>query len=186
MTKLNEIKKELLPLVRKEAWLKLPEPIQLSSGKMSDRYFDGRKITLHPRGMNLFARAILEMADLAKIDAVGGPSIGADPIATAVSLIAFLEKKKEIPAFLVRKEPKRYGLQKQVEGADLKPGMSVLIVEDVVTSGQSILNAISAVEANGAKIAQVICLLDRDEGGSAALHPYPFACVFKRSEVEAP
>lgn len=184
MSKLAELKKELLPFVLKNAWLKLPAPIQLSSGKMSDRYFDGRKVTLDPKGVTLFARAILELVDIKKIDAVGGPSIGADPIATAVSVLAYLDKKIEIPAFLIRKEPKTYGLQKQVEGADLRPGMNVLIVEDIVTTGKSILNAIGAVELLGAKAAQIVCLLDRDEGGMDALRPYRYTPLFTRKEVE--
>ena len=184
MPKLDELKKELLPLIRKNAWLKLPEPIQLSSGKMSDRYFDGRKVTLDPKGVTLFARAILELVDTKKINAVGGPSIGADPIATAVSVLAYLDRQIEIPAFLIRKEPKSYGLQKQVEGADLKPGMNVLIVEDIVTTGKSILNVIGAVELLGAKVAQIVCLLDRDEGGGAALSSYLYTQLFTRKEVE--
>lgn len=184
MSKLDELKKALLPLVRKNAWLKLPAPIQLSSGKMSDRYFDGRKVTLDPKGITLFARATLELVEAKKIDAVGGPSIGADPIATAVSILAYLDKKIEIPAFLVRREPKQYGLQKQVEGVDLKPGMNVLIVEDIVTTGSSILNSIQAVESLGAKVAQIVCLLDRDEGGSAALGAYTYTPLFTRREVE--
>ncbi len=183
MTKLDELKKKLLPLIRKNARLKLPAPIQLSSGKMSDRYFDGRKITLDPKGVTLFARAILELVDVQKFDAVGGPSIGADPIATAVSILAYLDKKIVIPAFLVRREPKQYGLQKQVEGVDLKPGMNVLIVEDIVTTGSSILNSIQAVESLGAKVAHIVCLLDRDEGGSAALGPYAYTPLFTRKEV---
>ena len=184
MSKLEDLKKELLPLVRKEACLRLPEPIKLSSGKMSDVYFDGRKVTLHPKGIMLFARAILEVVKLDSLDAVGGPSIGADPIATAVSVFALLDRKKEIPVFLIRKEQKQYGLQKQVEGADLKAGMKVLIVEDVVTTGKSVLNAISVVESLGAKVAQVVCLLDRDEGGSEALSPYSLTPIFKRRDVE--
>ena len=184
MSKLSELKADLLPLVRKRAFLKLTEPIRLSSGKMSDQYFDGRKITLHPETMALFGRAILELIDLDKIDAVGGPSIGADPIATAVSIFAWLERKKVIPAFLIRKEPKSYGLQKQVEGTDLKPGMKVLVVEDVVTSGKSVLNAISVIESLGAKVAQIICLVDRNEGGNSALKAYRFTPLFTREEVE--
>ncbi|MBI4372866.1 MAG: orotate phosphoribosyltransferase [Candidatus Omnitrophica bacterium] len=184
MTKLEELKRELLPFVRKHAQLKLPEPIKLSSGKMSDVYFDGRKVTLHPKGITLFARAILEVIQLDSLDAVGGPSIGADPIVTAVSIFAFLDKQKELPAFLIRKEPKQYGLQKQVEGTDLKKGMKVLIVEDVITSGKSVLNAIATVESTGAQVVQVVCLVDRGEGGKQALEPYPLISIFTRDEVE--
>ncbi len=184
MSKLEEIKKQLLPLVRKQAQMKLPEPIKLSSGKMSDVYFDGRKVTLHPEGITLFARAILELVKLDSLDAVGGPSIGADPIATAVSIFAFLDRNKKLPVFLIRKEPKQYGLQKQVEGADLKPGMNVLIVEDIVTTGKSVRDAISVVEGLGAKVTQVVCLVDRNEGGAQALHSYSLTPLFTRDEIE--
>ena len=184
MPKLEELKAQLLPIVKKQAWLKLKEPIKLASGKMSSTYFDGRKVTLDPEGMTLFARAILEAVDINRLDAVGGPSLGADPIATAVSLIAYLEKKKRIPAFLIRKEPKSYGLRKQIEGVDLHEGMKVLIVEDVITTGKSVKNAISVVESYGAKVTQVICLVDRNEGGKEALHPYPLVSIFQRGEVE--
>src|SRR3990167_4889458 len=128
MSKFEQLKKELLPLVQKHACLKLPAPIKLASGKMSDVYFDGSKVTLHPVGMSLFAKAILELVDIHSIDAVGGPTMGADPIATAVSLLALSERKREIPAFIVRKEMKEHGLQKQIEGPELRAGMRVLVV----------------------------------------------------------
>ena len=184
MTKLEELKKELLPLVIKHACLKLDQPIKLASGKMSQVYFDGRRITLHPKGMSLFAKAILELVNVNSLDAVGGPSIGADPIATAVSIYALIDKKKELPAFLVRKEAKQHGLQKQIEGMDLKPGMKVLIVEDVITTGSSVRNAISVVEATGAKVEGVVCLLDREEGGSETLRPHKLIPLFKRDEIK--
>ena len=184
MTKLEELKAKLLPILEQRAQIKLPAPIKLSSGKMSDVYFDGRKVTLDPEGITLFARAVLEVLKLDSLGAVGGPSIGADPIATAVSIFAFLDKGKQLPAFLIRKEPKQYGLQKQVEGCDLKTGMSVAIVEDIVTTGKSVLNAISVVEGLGARVTQVVCLLDRDEGGHEALKAYHFTPIFKREEVE--
>ncbi len=184
MTRLEEIKKELKPLVQNWACLKFPEPIKLASGKMSSVYFDGRQVTLHPKGVSLFAKAILELVDIHSIDAVGGPSIGADPIATAVSLIAYFDQKKEIPVFLVRKEPKQHGLQKQIEGPSLKLGMKVLIVEDVITTGSSVKNAIKVVEATGAKVISVVCLLDREEGGCENLKPYSLISVFKRDEIK--
>lgn len=184
MGTLDSLKTQLAPILRTRAYIKLAEPIKLASGKMSDTYFDGRQITLHPEGMSLFARCILEVAPLSQLQAVGGPSIGADPIATAVSLFAWLERKVVVPAFLVRKEPKKHGLQKQIEGAELKPGMNVLIVEDVVTSGKSVLQAISVVESLGAKIAQVVCLVDRNEGGREALAKYQYVPIFRRDEIE--
>ena len=183
MSKLEDLKSRLLPLIKKHAHVKLPEPIKLSSGKMSDQYFDGRKITLHPEGITLVARAILEIIRPADFDAVGGPSIGADPIATAVSIFAFLDRKVELPAFLVRKAQKPYGLQKQIEGVELKRGMKVLIVEDVMTTGNSIRSAIEVVEQTGAKVDQIICLIDRNEGGREALAQYPLTSVFTKDEI---
>ncbi len=184
MSKLDDLKKELLPLVLKHACLKLDQPIKLASGKMSQVYIDGRRVTLHPKGISLFARAILELIDVNSLDAVGGPSLGADPIATAVSIFALMDQNKELPAFLVRKEVKQYGLQKQIEGMDLKPGMKVLMVEDVITTGCSVRNAISVVEETGAKVQCVVCLLDREEGGKEALHPYRLISLFKRGDVK--
>lgn len=184
MSKLEELKKELLPLIMKHACLKLDQPIKLASGKMSQVYFDGRRVTLHPKGITLFAKAVLELVNVNSFDAVGGPAIGADPIATAVSIFALMDKKKELPVFLIRKEVKQYGLQKQIEGMDLKPGMKVLIVEDVITTGTSVRNAISVVEAAGAKVECVVCLLDREEGGKETLQPYRLTPLFKRDEVK--
>jgi orotate phosphoribosyltransferase len=183
MTKLNTLKEMLLPLIRKHAQLKLAAPIKLASGKMSDQYFDGRKITLHPEGMTLCARAILEMIDPTKFDAIGGPTLGADPIATAVSLVAYLEKKVTLPAFIVRKEVKTHGLGQQIEGVELKPGMNILMVEDVITSGKSVKKAIDVVEKTGAKVTQVICLVDRNEGGEAALAPHQMSALFKKDDI---
>lgn len=183
MTKLAEIKAKLLPFVRQHAEIKLPEPIRLSSGKTSDRYFDGRKVTLHPEGMTLFARAILEMTNPKDFDAVGGPSIGADPIATAVSLLAYLERSVVLPAFLVRKEAKRHGLQKQVEGIALKSGMNVLIVEDVITTGGSVCRTVDLVEEMGVKVGAIICLIDREEGGRKALSPRKLLSVFTKEDL---
>ena len=184
MAKLEELKSQLLPLVKKLACIKLAEPVKLSSGKMSSVYFDGRKVTLHPEGVTLFARAILELVGPDSIDAVGGPSIGADPIATAVSVVAYLEKNKKIPAFLIRKETKQHGLQKQIEGAELKSGMKVLIVEDVITTGGSVLNAILEVEKLGAKIVKVVCLVDRGEGAETLLAPYNYSPLFTLADFK--
>ena len=182
--KLESLKKELLPELKRHAFIQLEKPITLASGKVSSTYFDGKQITLFPNRLTLFARAILELVDLDAIDAVGGPTIGADPIATAVSLIAFLEKKKSLPAFIVRKEPKKHGLRKSIEGCPLKQGDRLLIVEDVVTSGKSVMQAIQVVESLGCRVAQIACLVDREEGASEAFRPYRFTPVFKRAEVD--
>ena len=181
---MNETREKLRELVRKHVRRKSDTPIRLTSGSETYEYFDGKQVTLFPDRMALFARLVLENVDLKKIQAIGGMSTGADPIAAAVSLIAFLEKKINIPAFFVRKEPKKHGLQKRIEGAELKKGMRVLIVEDVITKGSSTLDAIQAVEACGAIVEKVICLIDREEGGSQLIaSKYPFEAIFKKSDL---
>ena len=183
-TKLEQIKRELLPLIRKHAFIQLKEPITLTSGKKSSVYFDGKQITLFPDRALLFARAIMEQVDLNQIDCVGGLTIGADPIAMAVSFTALLDYKKVIPAFIVRKEPKKHGLQRLIEGYQLKKGDRALIVDDVVTTAKSTLEAIRVVEEYGGIVQFVSCLVDREEGGTQALATYRFLPIFTRSEIE--
>jgi orotate phosphoribosyltransferase len=181
---LSELKAKLLPLLKKHAFLELDKPITLTSGKVSQVYFDGKQITLFPDRALLFAGAALKLVDLAKIDCVGGLTLGADPISTAIGLVAYLDYQKVIPAFIVRKEPKKHGLHKLMEGYVIKKGDRVLVVDDVVTTAKSTIQAIQAVEEAGGIVEQVICLVDREEGGREALARYKFTPVFKRSEVE--
>ena len=182
--KLTKLKSELVPLLKKYAYLKLDKPITLTSGKTSNVYFDGKQITLFPERALLFSRAILELVDINKIDCVGGLTIGADPIAMAISLVAYLDYKKVIPAFIVRKEPKKHGLQKLIEGYQIKKGDRALVVDDVITTAKSTLEAIRVVEESGGVVGQVACLVDRQEGGTEALSKYHFTPVFLRSELE--
>ncbi|MFC1944426.1 orotate phosphoribosyltransferase [Chloroflexota bacterium] len=141
--------------------------VTLSSGARSGRYFDGKKVTLSPEGAYEVGKAVFEEIAPFAVDAVGGPTIGADPIAAAVSLVSHLEGSP-LPAFIVREQAKEHGLQQQVYG-HLPPGASVAIVDDVITSGGSILRAIDAVEALGCRVAVVVALVDRHEGGSDRL-----------------
>jgi len=139
----------------------------LSSGKESLYYFDGRLTTLSPEGAHLVGRQIFSLLKDAGIDAIGGPTMGADPIVAVVALTSHLEGSP-IPAFIVRKEPKKHGAQRHIEG-HLPEGGTVAIVDDVITSGGSILRAIDVVEAAGAQVGMVIVILDRNEGGAEAL-----------------
>ena len=183
--RLRQIKAELLPIIREKAFLKLEKPITLTSGKTSSVYFDGKQITLFPERTLLFAKAALELVDPNQIDCVGGLTIGADPISIAISLVAYLTKNKMIPAFIVRKEPKKHGLQQMLEGYQVKKGDRVLVVDDVVTTAKSTLQAIQAIEQAGGIVAAVSCLVDREEGGAQALSKYRFIPVFSRSELES-
>ena len=117
-----------------------------------------------------------------RVDAVGGPTLGADPIAAAVALLSS-QTGKPIRAFIVRKEAKKHGMQKMIEGPALEKGDHVVIVEDVITTGGSVLQAIQEVEKLGAKVARVICLVDRSEGSSASLAPYNFTPIFTVTDL---
>lgn len=182
---LEKLKAQLAPIIREHAFIKLSEPITLTSGKQSSIYFDGKQITLFPERTILFARAVLQLVNLDEIDCVGGLTLGADPIAMAISLAAYLDHGKIIPAFIVRKEAKKHGLQKMIEGYQLKKGDRALVMDDVVTTAKSTLQAIQVVEQYGGIVTHVSCLVDREEGGTQALSKYKFTPVFKRSEVES-
>ena len=179
------LRKELKHLVLQHVYKKSDQPIQLSSGAQTNEYYDVKQVTLFPERSVLFARLLSELLNLRDYDAVGGMSIGADPIVSATSIVAYLEKGIHLPMFLVRNEVKVHGLQKKIEGVEIKRGMKVLIVDDVITQGTATLSAIRAVEELGAIVKHIACLIDREEGGSKAIsEKYPFLSVFKKSELQ--
>jgi orotate phosphoribosyltransferase len=141
--------------------------VTLSSGATSDYYINCRQVTLSPRGAWITANVILDLLATTLVDAVGGMTLAADPIAAAVALQSWV-RGTPLRAFIVRKEAKGHGLQKQVEGP-ISAGDRVAIVDDVLTTGGSIVQAIEAVEALGAKVETIIVLLDRLQGGSERL-----------------
>ena len=139
----------------------------LSSGKASSYYFDGRLLSLDPEGAMLIGQALLPLIRQAGAQAVGGPTLAADPMVTAVAL-ASQEDGEGIPAFIVRKETKEHGTGQLIEGP-LTAGSRVAIVDDTCTTGGSLLHAIAAAEALGCTVVKVIALLDRREGGGDEL-----------------
>jgi len=145
----------------------------LSSGRRSDHYWDGKKVTLHPAGAYLVGKAIFDIVSHLNLDAIGGLEMGAIPVATAVALVS-AQEGKPIPAFIVRKNPKEHGTRNEIEGF-VPDGSRVVIVDDVITSGESILKAIKAVEQRGCKVVRVITLVDRHEGGSDKLRNQGYA-----------
>ena len=155
-------KNALIDLFRERA-LKFGD-FTLASGKKATYYLDGKQITLHSRGLKLVSEGLWELLDDQQIDAVGGMSIGADPI-TAGVLSAAAEQGQDLLGFLVRKESKGHGTNRFVEGP-VQPGMKVAIVEDVVTTGGSSLLAIERVQEFGCEVVQVLAIIDRMEGGA--------------------
>lgn len=140
---------------------------KLASGRTSDFYVDARVTTLDAEGAALCGRIFLQMLGDYQIDAVGGYSIGADPIVTAIAVVSHLEKKP-LPAFIIRKEEKSHGTRKMIEG-NFRAGMRVALFDDVITSGGSIIKGIKQVEAEGGKVEVVMAVLDRQEGGREAI-----------------
>ena len=154
----------------------------LSSGMESLYYFDGRLTTLWPEGSSLVGKKFFEVLKDSGIDAVGGPTLGADAIVASIAMTSYIEGNP-IPAFIVRKEAKKHGAQRHVEG-HLPEGGTVAIVDDVITTGGSILRAIEVVEVAGCKVGKVVVLLDRNQGGSDKVRErgYDFAALLSADE----
>jgi orotate phosphoribosyltransferase len=169
------LKEELIKLLKQEEAVKFGE-FALASGRKSDFYVDCRKVTLHPQGAKLIARIILEKIKGLKVNAIGGLTLGADPITSSVVALS------DIPGFIVRKKEKEHGTKQKIEGI-IAPGYDVVIVEDVATTGASALQAIEAVEAAGARVVKVIAVVDREEGATEALKNYNFDPIIKKSDL---
>lgn len=172
----------LLTLVRERAFRDGLD-ITLASGKRSTFYINGKTITLEPEGLYLFARLLLiELRKLPEVTAVGGLTMGADPIASAICALSFAEGRP-MPAFLVRKEAKGHGTGSRIEG-DLKKGQKVAIIEDTITTGGSARRAIEAVREVGAIPVVVYALADReDEDGAGFRREFDVRPLFSLKEI---
>jgi orotate phosphoribosyltransferase len=170
----------------------------LASGQRSPVFFDCKRVTLDPEGIHLIAGLILDLVrDLARkdgrpIDAIGGPTIGADPVVGHVAGLSW-ERATQGPGtrsapalrplrgFLVRKASKDHGTQRLIEN-DIPSGSRVVIFEDVVTTGGSTLEAIGHAEQAGLEVAAVVAVVDREQGGETTLARYRYHPLFKKSE----
>jgi orotate phosphoribosyltransferase len=174
---------ELAEIVRKRS-LRIGDFV-LSSGKKAGYYLDCRMTTLDPRGALLIARLFLQKLRQLnlKVEALGGMTLGADPIAAAVAVVSELEGTP-LHGFIVRKEAKAHGMQRFIEGWDGLPGAHVVVVDDVCTTGDSILKACDKVEDAGYKVAATFCVVDREEGGSALVSQrYPFYSLLTANDL---
>lgn len=162
---------------------------KLSSGLESDFYIDGKQTTLDAEGAYLCGKLIFDIIKKApqKISAVGGMTLGADPLVSAVSIVSYLEKSP-IPAFIVRKESKKHGTEAYIEGQSNMPeGGWVALLEDVVTTGGTLVKVIERVEKQGFQIGLIVTVVDRQEGGKEALAAagYALESIFTREELLA-
>jgi orotate phosphoribosyltransferase len=174
------LKDQLLVLIKEKAVVRGRRV--LASGKVSDYYIDGKQVTLDSQGLLLTARVIQGMLHGIHADAIGGPTMGADPIAAAVALLSS-QTGNPLKAFIVRKAAKDHGMQKMIEGPALNEGDKVVMVEDVITTGGSVLAAIKEIEKLKARVIKVICLVDRNEGAQETLASYNYSPIFELSDL---
>ncbi len=175
-----KIREDLLDLIKTKAVMKGERT--LASGKKSQFYIDGKQVTLDPQGLLLTAKMVISMLQGLHVDAIGGPTLGADPIAAAVSLLSS-QSGHPLKAFIVRKEAKDHGTQKTIEGPIINEGDRVVLVEDVVTTGGSVLKAAKEVQKLKAQIVKIICLVDRNEGAVEKLAPFNYTPIFTLSDL---
>jgi orotate phosphoribosyltransferase len=174
---------ELAEIIRRES-LRVGDFV-LSSGKRASYYLDCRMTTLHPRGALLIARLMFQKIRELNLqpDAVGGMTLGADPIAASIAVVSELEGHP-LHAFIVRKESKGHGMQRMIEGWDGAPGSRVVVVDDVCTTGASTLKACQHLEEAGYRVVATMLVVDREEGGAQTISErYPFYSLFTAKEL---
>ena len=168
------MKKQLIQLVFEKAFKYSEEPVfKLVSGRMSNYYFNCKAVTLHPEGMYLIGNIIFDMLRGSGAKGIGGLTLGADPIADAVAYTSYL-RKEPVEAFVVRKSAKSHGTMQWIEG-NVQQGDKVVIVDDVITTGKSTIEAINKAKEAGLNITKVIALIDRQEGGRENIESLGFS-----------
>lgn len=180
-------RERLISLIYEKAFRYSPEPVfKLVSGRMSNYYFNCKAVTLDPEGMYRIGNIICDMIEGKPVQGIGGLTLGADPIANAVAYTSFL-RKKPVNAFVVRKSAKTHGTMQWIEG-NVKAGDNVVVLDDVITTGKSTIEAIGRIREAGLNVHSVIALVDRQEGGYEAIKEYladktPVYSVVTREDV---
>ena len=156
----------------------------LSSGQQSSYYINCKPVTLHPEGALATGKLLLSML-AADVDAVAGLTLGADPMVTAVSVVSALGDRP-IPALIVRKEAKGHGTMAYIEGPTLSEGANVVVLEDVVTTGKSAMQAVERLRGAGYKVDRILSLIDREQGGAEFYRSVglDFEAVFTIKELQ--
>jgi len=171
---------ELLQLINARAVVR--GQVTLTSGQQADYYVDLRRITLDGQGAPLVGRVMLEFTADWSYDAVGGLTLGADPVATAM-LHAAAAQGGRLDAFVVRKAGKAHGLQRRIEGPDVA-GRRVLAVEDTSTTGGSVLTAVEALREAGAQVVGVAVIVDRGAWQAVEAAGLPYRAAFETSDLD--
>lgn len=181
------MKKRLIELILSRTFRFTEKPtFKLASGRKSNFYFNCKPTTLNSEGMLLIGNLLYEIIRSEKkwrVKGVGGLTLGADPVANAIAY-TYAVKGEHIEAFVVRKEPKKHGTMSWIEG-EVKKGDRVLIVEDVITTGGSSKKAVERAKKCGLKVAGVLALIDRKEGGREVIEAMglPFKALLTKEEI---
>jgi orotate phosphoribosyltransferase len=182
---LEDYKKDLLNILYLRSFQYDPDKgFTLSSGQKSDVYIDVKKTALSAEAMELIGYAYFIKLKLEPVDCVGGLTLGADPLAYAAALVSTMHGKF-LDAFVVRKEPKAHGTQKWIEG-NVREGAWAVIIEDVVTTGESTLKAIERAREAGMQVNKVIAFVDREEGGAERIEKegkVKFDWIFTKTDL---
>lgn len=178
----SSIREQLLDLLQTRA-LEVRE-VTLSSGRISNYYIDCKRVTLSPKGSYLTAKLMLEMIR-DDVSAVGGLTLGADPIVASIALLSHVQGR-DLTGLIVRKEPKKHGTMSFIEGPSIEGGAKVAVVDDVITSGASLLRAIERLDAAGYRPVQALSILDRLEGGREAIEAagYKLQSIFTKEDLQ--
>ena len=162
----SESRARLAHLLREHALIR--ESVVLSSGRRSSFYFDARQVLLDPEGALLAGRLAWELLSPGEPSAVGGLTMGADPLVCSTSYAAW-EQGRRVTGFYVRKAAKKHGLQQWIEGPFIEEGTRVAVVDDVLTSGGSLITAVEKARQAGGVVVGALVVIDRDEGGREAV-----------------
>lgn len=157
----------------------------LTSGQYSPYYINGKLVTLHPQGAVMMGRLMLDQIG-PEVLGVAGLTLGADPMVSAVSLVAMYGGRQLFP-LIIRKEAKGHGTKAYIEGVSLPPGSLITVLEDVVTTGQSALKAVERLRGAGYDVNQILALVDRQQGGAElyAEQGIAFTALFSLPEIQA-
>ncbi|MCX8034012.1 MAG: orotate phosphoribosyltransferase [Thermodesulfovibrio sp.] len=173
----------LIKLIYEKAFKYSEEPIfRLTSGSLSKYYFNCKTVTLSPEGMYLIGNIIFDLIANLDVKGIGGLTLGADPISNAVAYTSYL-KGKPIESFVVRKKAKEHGTMQWIEG-NINEGDSVVVVDDVITTGSSTIQAITRLKEAGIFVRKVVVLVDRQEGGRENILNFLKECGFP-AELQA-
>lgn len=177
------MKEKLIKLIYERAFKYSETPaFRLTSGGLSNYYFNCKAVTLSPEGMYLIGNIIYDMIASLNVKGIGGLTLGADPIASAVAYTSYL-RNNPVEAFVVRKKAKQHGTMQWIEG-NIKEGDSVVVVDDVITTGSSTIQAITRLKEAGIFVKKVVVLVDRQEGGRENILKFLAQCGFPQ-DLEA-